>query len=192
MKTAIVTFALGQRYLEQWTRMCRKGWRAYCDRHGYDLIALQQPLDTSARACARSPAWQKLLVLGQPWAASYDRIVWVDSDVCINPIAPSIIDGVPEQKIGAVDELSYPTVASRQAVVRSWGGNESDLVDATSYHSRVGLRGEQRHIVQTGVMVLSPRYHRDTLNMSITSMRTPGRLSITKCDSFRMKSSDVI
>lgn len=160
MKKAIVTLAIGQHSLKSWTQVCRKGWTAYCERHGYDLVAIEQPLDTSERASNRSPAWQKCLVLGQSWAADYDYIVWVDADILINPIAPSIVEGCPKEKIGVIDELAYPTVADHQALVR---GGMKVLGDAEFYHTRVGLPGGQKHIVQTGVMVMSPRHHRDLL-----------------------------
>jgi hypothetical protein len=182
MKKAIVTLAIGAQYLEAWTKICRKGWAAYCDRHGYDLVAIEQPLDVSARARSRSPAWQKCLVLSQDWSAKYDRLVWVDSDLAINPAAPSIIDGVPEAKIGAMDDLTYPTAAEREAVIRFWmeqvrrnpavpGHWE---LGAEAFHTRFGLPGGQKHIVQTGVMVLSPMHHRAVMEHVYNTYDDPG------------------
>lgn len=164
-RKALVTLAIGSRHFDAWNNVARKGWTAYCERHGYDLIVFDQPLDTSARAAARSPAWQKCLVLGQDRMKDYDRVVWLDSDVLVNPLAPSIVEGVPPEKIGATDELTYPTVAEHQAVVRALVTNPQDLDigNAELYHTRVGLPGGQRHIIQTGVLVLSPAHHRKLL-----------------------------
>jgi hypothetical protein len=161
VKKAIATLVVGQAYLDTWTRICRKGWRAYGERHGYDLIVLDKALDTTPRAAARSPSWQKCLLLSQDWAKAYDRVVWVDSDILINPAAPSIVDGVPTDKIGVTDELVYPTPAERQAAIRA--GQNPELGDAPLYHKNGGLPGGQKHIVQGGVLVLSPHHHRDLL-----------------------------
>ena len=62
---AIVTLAIGDRYLQHWRSTCEANWNAYGAQHGFDVICLDQPLDDSARARNRSPAWQKCLILGQ-------------------------------------------------------------------------------------------------------------------------------
>jgi hypothetical protein len=173
-RQAIVTLAIGAQYAERFERHCRAGWTAYAQRHGFDLIVITDPLDTSERARSRSPAWQKCLVLGAPQLTGYDRVVWVDSDICINPSAPSVIDGVPLERIGATDEHQFPSPAARQASVeaiialspdngvidkRFW----SAWRDPGLWHGYFGLPSGQAHIVQTGVMVLSPQHHRSVL-----------------------------
>nr|QQZ51820.1 hypothetical protein JKL49_13545 [Phenylobacterium glaciei] len=85
-----------------WRVMCQSNWQAYADRHGFDLIGIAHRPDMSPRGQARSPAWQKLLVLDQPWSAAYDRIVWIDADIVIAGDAPNILREVPDPtKIGA-------------------------------------------------------------------------------------------
>lgn len=163
MKKTIVTLIIGSKYEDLWTRNASAGWRAYCERHNYDLIAIRQTLDSSDRARRRSPAWQKCLILSQPWASNYGRIVWIDSDIAINPVAPSIIEDVPEQEIGIIDEAAYPNVADHQAAVHYFLRENAKFRDPEIFHTCVGLPGGQRHIVQSGVMVLSPRYHRSVL-----------------------------
>jgi hypothetical protein len=174
VKTAIVTLVIGEVYASSWKAISEPGWRAYCERHGYDLMAIDQPLDSSARAKSRSPAWQKCLVLEPSIAADYERVVWVDSDLLINPTAPAVTSGVPAEKIGAVDEHSFPTADSRQRIIKGlvayWQGvdpavarNWRTFLDPAEWHAMAGLPKRHRHIVQTGVMVLSPQYHRDLL-----------------------------
>jgi hypothetical protein len=173
-KTAIVTLAIGEAYRQRFEQLCRRNWAAYAGRHGFDLIVYEQPLDVSERARARSPAWQKCLVLGTPELAGYGRVVWVDSDILINPAAPSILDGVPEERIGATDEHAFPTCEIRQVLLQQiiaaapqtgvfnadyWRG----WMDAGGWHHWLGLPSGQKHIVQTGVLVMSPKHHRDML-----------------------------
>ena len=116
-RQAIVTLAVGASYAERFERDCRPNWTPYARRHGFGLVVITEPLDTSERAKSRSPAWQKCLILGAPQLAGYDRVVWIDSDICINPSAPSITDGVPPERIGATDEHSFPSREARQAIL---------------------------------------------------------------------------
>jgi hypothetical protein len=173
-RQAIVTLAIGTDYAERFERYCRADWSFYAARHGFDLVMITDPLDTSERARRRSPAWQKCLVLGAPHVADYDRVVWVDSDICINPAAPSILDGIPPERIGAVDEHSFPSPAARQALLETivsvapeTGDADKDFWrawrDPGAWHAYAALPSGQAHIVQTGVLVLSPKHHRRLL-----------------------------
>ena len=174
-RKAIVTLAIGAAYDERFERFCRPNWAAYAERHGFDLIVIKDPLDVSERAQTRSPAWQKCLILGAPGMADYERIVWIDSDIILNPAAPSILDGVPPERIGVTDEHSYPSADVRQAILggiiaaapqtAEVGGKAywQGWRDAGAWHAAMGLPGGQGHIVQTGVMVMSPKHHREML-----------------------------
>ena len=173
-RKAIVTLAIGRDYSERFEQVCRKNWTAYAERHGFDVIVFKEPLDASVRAQRRSPAWQKCLVLSAPEVAGCERVVWVDSDICINPAAPSIVDGVPMELIGAIDEHSYPSRKSRQALLDGIIVAASDdpiygkrfweaWREPGAWHALMGLPGGQSHIVQTGVLVLSPLHHRELL-----------------------------
>jgi hypothetical protein len=173
MRTALVTLTIGDQYEKQWKDLCAPTWRHYAERHGYDVIAIDQPLDRSPRAQMRSPAWQKCLVLRPEIAGTYERVVWLDADIVINPDAPAITNGVPVEKIGAVDESVFPTVEKNRAYW-NWVASENQdsasfleycraAMDARDWHAFWGLPRRGDHIVQTGVLVLSPSHHRDLL-----------------------------
>ena len=173
-KKAIVTLAIGSTYVDRFERCCRQGWTAYADGHGYDLFVLMEPLDNSERARKRSPSWQKCLILGLPELAGYERVVWVDSDICINPTAPSIADEVPPELIGATDEHCFPNLEERQAILEviiassppdtEFGARYWETWrDPGVWHSAIGVTTGQKHIVQGGVLVLSPKHHREVM-----------------------------
>ncbi|MVT40078.1 hypothetical protein GO495_05750 [Chitinophaga oryziterrae] len=169
MKKAIVTLCVGKMYEDLFDVNCRKNWQLYCDKFGYDLIVINELLDKTDRAFKRSAAWQKLLVLSQDWSSQYDRIVWVDADILINcQHATDIADGVPIDKVGAVDAYSIPSKdlhdISLERRYAFWKKNNIaylDNRDPNSYYTNRGINAEGlKNVVHTGVMVCSPHYHK--------------------------------
>ena len=107
-KAALVTLAVGEPILAYWNEHCKWNWTQYAQLHGYDLHVITEPLDPSDRAAARSPAWQKCLLLGQPSLQRYRQVVLLDADVVINyQAAPPIAECVPEEKVGGVISGAY-------------------------------------------------------------------------------------
>ena len=166
---AIVTLAVGDRYLRHWRSTCEANWSAYGTKHGFDVICLDQPLDNSARARNRSPAWQKCLILGHDVLQKYERVVWVDSDVLINHhAAPAIDAGVPVERIGAVEEFTFtqdygPYPHQLLERLYSYWGKSIINYSSKEYYTNYGLLSGFDKVVQTGVLVLSPRHHRSLL-----------------------------
>lgn len=164
MPKAIVTLIIGKYYQERWYKLCAENWRRYAEVHGYDIVCIDTPLDNSPRAQSRCPAWQKCLILGDERVKKYDRIVWIDSDILINPNSPCVVAGVPDQKIGAVEMFTGP-------LGESFPGEKQLLVDRAievwkwpfrngrEFYFNSGLPDNLDLVVQTGVMVLSPRHH---------------------------------
>jgi hypothetical protein len=170
MKKALVTLAVGEKYLRNFRDHCMANWDAYAKRHGYDLVLLPEPIDRSARAQSRSVAWQKCLILTLPGLAAYDRVVWIDSDIVINPSSPDVGADVPEDRIGATDEYSTPSRDVHRSILSdlyaSWrraGASFVENLDPADFHHAFGLPEKMPAAVQTGVLVLSPRHHADLL-----------------------------
>lgn len=174
---AIVTIAIGDKYRDLFNKVCAKNWQQYADKHGYDMIVFDEPLDSSAKAQNRSPAWQKCLILNMPELQKYDQIVWLDSDILINPDAPCVCKYLSDTfNIAATDSygmfgkeehskilqtkyekwekadipfINNPTPA---AYHRNWGFNDNDMLPI-----------HKEYVIQTGVLVLSPHFHKHTL-----------------------------
>jgi hypothetical protein len=176
--TLLVTLAIGDSYLQAWRTLCEPNWARYAAAHGYDLLCIDTPLDNCERARRRSPSWQKCLILGQEFANRYERVVWVDADILINAaLSPSITEGVPVEKVGAVQvktparrELYIEAVRTYRCLglkaFKAAGESASDerLQTAQEYYENWGLSGQLLDgVVQAGVLVLSPRYHRELL-----------------------------
>ena len=176
-RQALVTLVLGDQYRAQWHALCEPGWRRYAERHNFDIICLEEPLDTSPRAQQRSASWQKCLILSQPFAAHYERLVWLDADILINPAtAPNILDGLPVNRVGAVSSYGSPTpehyaVANARNISlwQSRGSLAQHDPTPASYYARHGLPDAQHaDVIQTGMLVLSPEHHRATLEAVYT------------------------
>ena len=168
---AIVTMAIGDRYLRPWKIHCEANWRAYADRYGFDLICIEKPFDTSRRALQRNPSWQKCLILGQPILRDYERILWIDSDVLINvSLAPNICENVPIEKVGAVNDKSLPspelhkTALLRLRQARGWKGwTEDTKHPGRAYYEFMGLSPDFDQVVNMGILLLSPAHHHKLL-----------------------------
>lgn len=165
-RTAIVTLAIGDAFAKRWKKLCEPNWKTYADRHGYDVVCLTEPLDTSERAGSRSPSWQKLLVGTHPFTRDYDRLVWMDADVLINPLAPAMTEGVPIDRVGAVDEYSTPTrelyLQTIQKLYAHWEATHQEYVNNPTpqdYYAAWELPPTHDAVVQAGVMVFSPDHH---------------------------------
>lgn len=167
MKKALVTLAVGDRYINDWKQFSEPSWRRYAQRHGYELIVFTESLDTSPRAQSRSVAWQKCLILNQPETADFERVVWVDADIVINDAAPDI--DVPLDHIGAVDMWATPSIEFAQLFVdraraRYTSPNPAtQFRSAAEYYTTYGLPTGHSQVVQTGVLALSVEHHNDLL-----------------------------
>jgi hypothetical protein len=166
-KKAIVTLIIGDYYSQRWHKLCAANWHKYAELYNYDIICIDQPLDNSQLAHSRSPAWQKCLILSDERVKKYDRVVWIDSDIFINPNSPCIVSHVPEDKVGAVSsfaQLSESLPGKNQTlinrIVEFWGWPYSN---AKEYYSGALLPDSFDQVVQTGVMVLSPHHHHPIL-----------------------------
>jgi hypothetical protein len=169
-KKAVITLAIGLKYEKLFKDFCEPGLIEYCKRFDYDLICLTTPLDDAERAKNRSPAWQKLLILSQPWSRDYERIVWLDTDIIVNNNnAQDIAKDVPIEKIGAIDQYSIPSrelyqIAFKRFYLSHHGEiPEINNLSPASYYANNNLICEQplTQVVQTGVMVASPKHHRE-------------------------------
>lgn len=177
-RQAIVTVLVGETYVETWRVLCQPNWEAYADRHGFDLIVIAHLPDMSERGQGRSPAWQKLLVLDQPWSSAYERIVWVDADIVMSNHAPNILAVVPDPaRIGAslsgaqfseaekhiYFERLHQVVVEPQLADLAWQFTE-DNGFAESEIDREGAR-----MLNTGVLVMNPQRHNAMLKDIYTS-----------------------
>jgi hypothetical protein len=164
---ALVTIVVGAKYEVTFRDACLPSFARYAERHGYDLVVVQCLLDDGPLAQSRSIAWQKCLILNQPWSTRYRRIVWIDADIIINPDAPPIADACSETMIGACISEEQYSPADVHVITEMETGQRFTETEAVA-HRRVNHRliylqdghgVTYDHAVQTGVVILNPHLH---------------------------------
>jgi hypothetical protein len=168
---AMATLVVGESYSAIWHQVCEPNWQRYAEKYHLDLVCLSQPLDTSKRAQERSAAWQKCLILSQDFAQRYEQVVWMDADIMINNrTAPSVVEGVPVEKVGAAQEMTLSHTEpkpGRELLDRigEFWPNVQPVIRYTprEYYTVYGLPDDCDRVINTGVMVLSPSHHRALL-----------------------------
>jgi hypothetical protein len=178
---ALVTLLVGEKYVQNHRRYFYPGWRKYADRHGLDLVIIDRPLDESARARSRSPAWQKCLVLEHPEVRKYEQVAWVDADVMIREDAPNIFESVSAGEFGATDATCTPTredyTVLMERLYSRWTGMGLTFLRDDSprqYYRHFGFEQNFEGVVQSGVMVLSPELHGSILRHTYDAYEDKG------------------
>lgn len=173
----IVTLLIGKRYKDMWESLFADTWRAYADKHGYDIVTIEDYVDTGPRGRLRSPHWQKCLILEHPEVQKYRHAVWIDSDVIINhERAPCIVSSTTPGHVGAV---SYGGLNA--ATPKLWGnrverefsyslrfGQGDNLKlgrppEARDRYRAAGIETEINDWINTGVLVFETNLHREML-----------------------------
>ncbi|MFV3131184.1 hypothetical protein [Niveispirillum sp. KHB5.9] len=186
-KNAIVTLLIGERYVGTWVTACQSSWASYAASHGFDIILVNALPDMSDFGLGRSPAWQKLLILEQPWSALYERIVWIDSDIIINRTAPDILESVPDVgRIGVAggkaqrESPAYQVLCERMrgALLRPEIWPRAALrLDMDQFERALDMKVDEDVIMyNTGVMVVSPAHHRDLFSRTYRDYSCQTRL----------------
>lgn len=181
-KKALITIVYGNEYRKNFNNYALPNWRRYCERHSLELIIFDKLFDNSERAKSRSVAWQKCLSIVSADVKDFSQVCWMDSDIIINPESPNVFEGIAENQIGAVDAYSTPTIEDHEIGLKrlydEWTKNKVEFLNnltPSSYHESFGLSAKKfDHVVQTGVIVASPNYHKDIFNNAYNNHEDKG------------------
>jgi hypothetical protein len=164
VKKAVVTLAFGPDK-PVYDSLFLPTIKAYCKKHNYDYIEINEPFDKDIRIMNSKPGicMQRLLICSQPWSSQYDYIVMFDSDILVNVNqAPDIIEGIPEGKIGAVCERKLFKLEFSQKVWSRW---RPDLPqNGEEYYKKYGYPEGFQNQLNGGVMVYQPKHHAEFLS----------------------------
>lgn len=154
----LVTITIGDAFQKMWNGLYRGCMERYAEKHGYDLVVIDDYLDGSEFGRSRPPHWQKLLILEHPEVRRYRHAVWVDADILINyHHAPCIVAANPTDKIGVVYYQSLETGSPAKAANRYHRRcHPNPCPTYREWYNFYGLGDDVDDFTNTGVLVLRP------------------------------------
>lgn len=153
MRIALVTLAIGDKYLNLYNLLFRPSQEAYAKRHGYEFRVVTEYLDNDLLHKSLI-SFQKALIFSQPWSKDYDLIIFVDADIYIRPDSPPI-HVFSGDKVAIVNEYAQPTKELRLALQARCGWETS----ATDYYKLCQLDLETDVLPNSGVILARPEIH---------------------------------
>src|SRR4051812_19984120 len=97
-KIALVTAAIGKKYLNIYNSKFRTSQEKFAKRVGCPLYVVTEMIDKTVKGTSRHPAWQALLIFEIPELREYDYLMWLDGDIYVTQAAQSPFDLIPANK----------------------------------------------------------------------------------------------
>ena len=125
-KNILVTIAIGDRYLNDWTLYSYPSWNDYCVGNDLGLLVITDSLIDNSDSKYKKPTWQKGL-LGHFISENFpevENVCYLDTDIIISPMAPNVFDVYNQEGIGLVSlrkniPFPYELVRRRIAHLRN-------------------------------------------------------------------------
>ncbi len=135
MKTLVLAIAIGD-YYQKMGEITHPLMRAYAERVSADFMVI-----TEKKISQTSAHWEKFQI--HDLLDTYDRILFLDTDIIVRGDCPNLFEAVPDDAFGAFDESRYYTDAC-----------ERMELTAREYEMEVMEAWDGRYF-NTGVMVIS-------------------------------------
>jgi hypothetical protein len=138
----LVTIAIGESYLSNWTNLIKKSWLEYADKFNVGIIVFTDDLLSRSNPFWKKATWQKLLIPNNLTknGIECDYVCYLDSDIIISPFAPNIFDLAIPDKVGVVSvrknlPFDFFEVNKRLAYLRKKFIDESYRLDTAQHFS---------------------------------------------------------
>jgi|LakMenEpi03Aug12_release.lakeMendotaPanAssembly.Ray.scaffolds.fasta_scaffold591774_2 hypothetical protein len=158
-KVLLVTIAIGEQYIKEYENLFFESQKNYALKQGYEFMVIKDFLDKNIQHKS-TISFNKALVCSQEWSDKYDFIIFIDADILININSPPIHNYVDYgNSIGIIDEYSQPSKERRIKIQRKRGWESS----AKEYYKLSGFEIETDIVLNSGVLVLQPKFHKEFL-----------------------------
>lgn len=158
MKCAVVTVAVGEKYLSEYNQLFRTNTERYCEKYGYDFHVLTDYIFDDPKY--RQPVFVDIMKWTIPFHSrfkEYDRVAIVDADMLITPDCPPLESIALHDKIGIVDEYSQPSPEIRYQIQTA--NNYLDRTPSEYYNVHLGVELDIHSIFNGGFIVCIPKLH---------------------------------
>lgn len=119
MKCAVVTIAIGDKYLKEYNETFRRFTENYCEKNNYDFHLITEYIYTDDKY--KQPIFSNIMKWCLPFyepLQQYDRIAIVDADIAITENCPPLESLNLNDKIGMVNENIQPSKEKREEIHR--------------------------------------------------------------------------
>ena len=158
MKVCLTTICIGDMYIRQYNELFRSFHEAYAKKCGYDFKVITEYIKGPYHPSVIS--LNKVLVCNYNWETEYDFIIFIDADIIINKNTPPLHDFYDfGDKIGVVNQ-SQPNLEARLLCQKHKG---YEVTAKEYYKLKSNHTLETDHIINSGVLVIQPKKHKDFL-----------------------------
>jgi hypothetical protein len=161
-EAAVVTFAMGNMKY-RYEKLFIPSIKAYAKKWNFDFYCIDQLFDSNI-SLGKSDfktivCMEKLLISKQSWAQDYKYIIYIDADILINyEKAPNILEGIPEGKIGVVDER---IIWGNDENAKAFFAKYSPYPSAEDYYTYLKFPKTFNKQFNAGLFVFQPSIHKD-------------------------------
>lgn len=158
MNCAVITIAIGDKYLKEYNETFRPFTENYCKKNGYDLHVITDYIytDEKYKQTIFSNIMKWCLPFYEP-LQKYDRIAIVDADIAITPNCPKLESLDLNDKIGVVNEYTQPSKEKREEIhkmMKYAGEKASDY-----YKIIIDKNISSDKIFNGGLIICNPKLH---------------------------------
>lgn len=158
MKTCLFTIAIGEHY-QDLAKATHPTLKRYAKKIGADFITRTEPVEGYA-----TQKWQKFEIYDL--LNTYERVLWVDSDIIIRKDAPNLFELVPKTEFAIFNEGKYEDRTSfiREAMEHyniwfDWKGQfyNSGVMVASRLHKQIFALPEDTDQIETDQILITLR-----------------------------------
>jgi len=142
----IITTAMGEPYLSNFTKYAMPSWIEYCNRFGLGLAVVDKELIDYDDKYYKKPIWQQFLIGREMQIIdnSVNNICYLDTDIIISPIAPNIFEFHDDNKISITSlrnnlPFSYDIAIRKMAFFRNKYYDQKYPLDSVLFVSNDNL-----------------------------------------------------
>lgn len=167
-KVCLVTFILNKEEDSIHQQYFKQSQENYAKKYDYDYKIIRTYL-LDEKSDKTLLTLNKICICNEQWADQYDYLICVNNNIIININAPQIFSKINiGNKIGCVSQ-NQPTQIARESVQRY---NGYEITAKEYYKLKSNHHLDTDFVINTGVLVIQPKIHKEFLNNIFEKYKT--------------------